>query len=343
MATNGEETERLRTRLQRPGAKCVIIPHISPDGDAAGSCSACMEALTRAGFECHILTCDFFPEDMRWMKHIKESISNEKHPKMCARLIAEADLIFMLDHNSTQREGKLEPLVAAAKAEKVMIDHHIDPSPADYRISDVRVSSTCELLYTVITAIWGKEFVNVDMANSLYAGINTDTGGFSHNSSRPQTYRIVADLLERGMDKEWVHRNLFQMNRLCRLRLNGYALLNKLTVHPDYPLAIIPITLDELNRYDFRDGDLEGLVNVPLSVANIDVSVQITQRKERVKLSFRSKGTIPVNEWAKAYFGGGGHLNAAGGQVDNTDIEAVVKQVYDTAEWFFATHQTSKV
>lgn len=158
----------------------------------------------------------------------------------------------------------------------------------------------------------------------------------SHNSSRPQTYRVIADLLERGLDKESVHHYLYQMNKLSRLRLIGNALLNKLTVHPDYPVALIPITLEELNTYNYQDGDLEGLVNIPLSVENIYVSVQITQRKERVKLSFRSKGAIPVNEWAKAHFNGGGHLNAAGGQMD-LPLDEVVKRVNETAAWFFET------
>ena len=96
----------------------------------------------------------------------------------------------------------------------------------------------------------------------------------------------------------------------------------------------MPITLEELNRYDYKDGDLEGLVNIPLSIHHICVSIQITERKERVKLSFRSKGEVPVNQWAKAFFNGGGHLNAAGGQM-NTSLEEVIKKVNETIPWFF--------
>mgnify|MGYP000839632216 FL=1 len=145
----------------------------------------------------------------------------------------------------------------------MIIDHHPDPEEAEYMISDIRVSSTCELLYTVITGIWGREAIDPDMANALYTGINTDTGGLSHNSSRPQTYRVIADLLELGLNKELVHHYLYQMNKLTRLRLIGHALLNKLTVNPDFPLAIIPITLEELEKYNYREGDLGGLVNIP--------------------------------------------------------------------------------
>lgn len=328
---------RLKQRLEQKNLKAVIIPHISPDGDAAGSCSALAEVFRQRGIEGHILTCDYIPEYLRFLKNIPSALSYQDKPEECKRLIGEADLLFMLDHNTIRREGDLIPWVSAFSGEKVMIDHHPDPEEADYVISDVRVSSTCELLYTVITAIWGKQVISADISNALYTGINTDTGGLSHNSSRPQTYRVIADLLELGLDKAWVHEKLYQTNKLSRLRLVGNVLLNKLTVNPDFPVALLPITLGELEKYNYRDGDLEGLVNIPLSVENIFVSVQITQRKEKVKLSFRSKGAIPVNEWAKAHFNGGGHLNAAGGQM-NLPLEKVIERVNETTAWFFETY-----
>lgn len=329
-----EVLEKLKVRLSDSSLKTIIIPHISADGDAAGACSAFCGALMQAGIGCHILTCDFFPEYLRWLDHIPAAVSFQESPELCKRLVAEADLIFMLDHNTIKREGDLELLVASFRGERVIIDHHPEPDKMDYVISDTRVSSTCELLYTVIRYIWGKQVIDPSIANALYTGINTDTGGLSHNSSRPETYQVIADLLELGLNKEYVHERLYQMNRLSRLRLLGNALLNKLTTDPHYPLALIPITLEELERYGYKDGDLEGLVNIPLSVENILVSIQITQRKERVKLSFRSKGKIPVNEWAKAHFNGGGHLNAAGGQMDQP-MEVVLRKVQETTDWFF--------
>lgn len=328
------EIGRLKQRLEEKGLKAVIIPHISPDGDAVGSCSALAEALQQAGIEWHILTCDYIPEYLRFLKHIPDVISYQDRPEVCRSFIREVDLIFMLDHNTVKREGDLEPWVSEATADRVIIDHHPDPDHQQIVISDTQVSSTCELLYTVISAIWGKERITSDMANSLYTGINTDTGGLSHNSARPETYRIIADLLELGLNKAYIHEQIYQMNNLSRLRLIGNVLLNKLQVNSHYPVAIMPITKNELEKYDYKDGDLEGLVNIPLSVHHISVSVQITERKERVKLSFRSKGNIPVNEWAKAFFNGGGHLNAAGGQM-NLPLEKVVEKVNETIPWFF--------
>lgn len=320
--------------------KVVIIPHISPDGDAVGSCSALSEVLRMAGVEQHILTCDYIPEYLRFLKNIPTAISFQDKPEECKRLIAEAEMIFMLDHNTVKREGDMESYVSAATADRVIIDHHPEPDKQAWVISDTRVSSTCELLYTVITQIWGRTAITPDIANALYTGINTDTGGLSHNSSRPETYRIIAELLEAGLDKAYIHERIYQMNNLSRLRLIGNTLLNKLQVSSQYPVAIMPITREELEKYNYKDGDLEGLVNIPLSVHNVCVSIQITERKEKVKLSFRSKGNIPVNEWAKKWFNGGGHLNAAGGQM-GLPLEEVVKKVLETTPLFFEQLKTN--
>lgn len=326
--------EDLKLRLSGENLKTVIIPHISPDGDAAGACSALSQVLHSVGIECFILTCDYFPDYLKFLKNIPSAISFQERSIECKTLIENADIIFMLDHNTVKREGDLEPFVTAASGMRVMIDHHPGPDKQDLVISDTQVSSTCELLYTIISKIWGRGVITPDMANSLYTGINTDTGGLSHNSSRPEIYRIIADLLEAGLDKAYIHEQIYQTNNLSRLRLIGNVLLNKLQVNPEYPVAIMPITQEELNRYNYKDGDLEGLVNIPLSVRDICVSIQITERKERVKLSFRSKGNIPVNEWSKAFFNGGGHLNAAGGQMD-LSLEEVIQKVNETTPWFF--------
>ncbi len=326
--------EQLKIRLSDDSVKTVIIPHISPDGDAVGSCSALSETLCRCGIECRILTCDYIPEYLRFLKHIPDAISYQDRPEVCKRLIAEADIIFMLDHNTVKREGDLEAWVSASPADRVIIDHHPAPDKQQLVISDIRVSSTCELLYAVIVRIWGKEMFTPDIANALYTGINTDTGGLNHNSSRPETYRIIADLLELGLDKAYIHERIYQMNNLSRLRLIGNTLLNKLQVSEHYPVAVMSITAEELEKYNYKDGDLEGLVNIPLSVHRVCVSVQITERKEKVKLSFRSKVNIPVNEWAKKWFNGGGHLNAAGGQMEHP-MDSVVKRLWETAPLFF--------
>lgn len=327
-------TERLKEILGKQGVKVVIIPHISPDGDASGACSALWQVMDKLGISCHLMTCDYFPDYLKWMKRIPDSVSYQQHPIRCKRWLEEADVLFMLDHNTMAREGDLEPLTREYKGKVVMIDHHPDPDAVDLCISDPSMSSTCELLFNVIRETWGEKFIDRNVANSLYAGISTDTGGLNHNSSRPETYRVIADLLALGLDKNYVHEQLYQKNSLSRLRLTGNCLLNKLAVDENFPVAIIPITLQELEEFHYKDGDLEGLVNIPLSVEDVLVSVQITERKDRVKLSFRSKGDIPVNLWAKTHFNGGGHLNAAGGHMP-LPLEDAIQKLKDTTGWFF--------
>lgn len=326
--------DALKKMVGEKGMKAVIVPHISPDGDAAGACSALWQVMDKLGLECHLMTCDYFPDYLKWLKKIPESVSYQQHPIRCKRWLQDADILFMLDHNTKSREGDLEPFTREFKGKVVMIDHHPDPEEVNLCISDTSVSSTCELLYEVITVAWGKKIIDKDIANALYTGISTDTGGLSHNSSHPRTYMVIAHLLELGLEKAYVHRELYQKNSLSRLRLTGNCLLNKLEVDENFPVAIIPVTQQELEQYHYKDGDLEGLVNIPLSVENVLVSVQVTERKDRVKLSFRSKGDIPVNLWAKTHFNGGGHLNAAGGQMQ-LPIEEVVRRLRETSGWFF--------
>jgi len=327
--------ERIKRKFVDPQkVKAVIIPHISPDGDAAGACSALWQVLDKVGVKSQLITCDYIPDYLKWLKRIPDAISFQNRRKECFQWLQEANVLFMLDHNTVAREGDLEPYTRRFRGYVIMIDHHPEPESASFQISNVQVSSTCELLYSFITAIWGEEMIDPDIANSLYTGISTDTGGLNHNSSRPETYYIIARLLKAGMNKEYVHDQLYQRNTLSRLRLTGNCLLNKLQLDEQLPLATIPITLNELEQYNYKDGDLEGLVNIPLSIENVQVSVQITERKEKVKLSFRSKGDIPVNVWAKEHFNGGGHLNAAGGQMP-LPLEQAIQKVHDTAPWFF--------
>ncbi|MDR2414662.1 MAG: DHH family phosphoesterase [Odoribacteraceae bacterium] len=332
-----EIIEKLRQRLEDDSLKIAIIPHISADGDAAGACSALWQVFDRVGKQARVLTCDYFPDYLKWLKRLPDAISFQKHPGECAKWLQEAGMLCMIDHNTFTREGDLEPFTRHFQGDVLMIDHHPDPIEVAYRFSDTRVSSTCELLYLLVTRLWGKEIINADIANALYTGITTDTGGFSHNSSNPRTYRVVAELLALGLDKDQVFDRLYQRNTLSRLRLEGHCLLNKMTIEEPYPLAIIPITLQELEEFHFKDGDLEGVVNMPLSIEEILVSVQVTERKERVKFSFRSKGEIPVNIWARHFFNGGGHRNAAGGQLD-LPLDVCLKKLRESAAWFFSEY-----
>ncbi len=326
--------EQLRDLLNGGVKRAVIIPHISPDGDAMGSCGALSLLLDKLGIQNQILICDSVPEYLQFLPKARTVVSNRVDPELCESYMMAADVLFMMDHNNPDREGELQLLNEAFMGKKVMIDHHLEPSPVDITISEPESPATCMLLYKVIKAIWGKEIISADMANALYAGINTDTGNFNHAASDPELYRTVADLLEQGLDRDYVYANIYQVSSLDKLRLTGNVILNDLQIHPDYPIAVIPVSLNELEHFHYKDGDLEGVVNIPLSIAAVKVSVLITERKDKVKISMRSKGDIPVNVWCEKYFNGGGHKNASGGKLEVSFAEAI-ELVNGTVREFF--------
>lgn len=329
------EIEKLRGLMAEGKVKrAVIIPHISPDGDAMGSCGALSMMLDKLAIHNQILICDSVPAYLQFLPKARSVISNRQEPELCQSYMMAADVLFMMDHNHPDREGELQPLTEAFMGKKVMIDHHLEPSPVDITISEAGNPATCMLLYKVIKTIWGKEVITPDMANALYAGISTDTGNFNHSAKDPELYRTVADLLEQGLDRDYVYSNIYQVATLDKLRLTGNVILNDMQVRSDYPIAIIPVSLQELEHYNYKDGDLEGVVNIPLSISDVKVSVMITERKDKVKISMRSKGDIPVNLWCEKYFNGGGHRNASGGRLDIPFAEAI-ELVNSTVPEFF--------
>jgi len=203
----------------------------------------------------------------------------------------------------------------------------------DIMFSRIDVTSTCEMVYEFIVAMTGVEAVTKDIATGIYVGINTDTGGLSYNSSFPQTYRIVASLIEIGIDKPFIHEMIYNTFSEDRLRLMGYCLNTKMKVIPECQAAIISLTKKEMEQFNYKDGDTEGFVNIPHGMQAVSLSILITEKKDKVKLSFRSKGEYPINKLAADYFNGGGHRNAAGGALE-LPIEEVEQKLIDVLPIF---------
>jgi len=313
----------------------ALITHKDPDGDAIGSALAWCNVLQNAGHQVSVITPNEVPGNLRWMLLNHLIIEHDKNSYQAIEKIEKAGLILYLDFNSLSRTGNLAEKLNASKAVKVMIDHHPFPENeiADVIISNTLVSSTCELSYFVMNFLGIS--INRKIAECLYAGIVSDTGMLGHNSSNPDLYRTVASLLEAGVDKNAVHQRLFHNYSLNRTRLFGHALCNKLEVLPSGKAALISLSNIELDSFGALPGDLEGLVNFPLSIEGIEVSALVTERHNGyVKLSFRSNGQIPVNKYSGCYFSGGGHDNAAGGQYSGALVDAV-KLFKETVEHFF--------
>jgi phosphoesterase RecJ-like protein len=225
----------------------------------------------------------------------------------------------MLDFNQSNRLGEAEETVKSSGAKKIIIDHHLNSSDfSDLLISDPSKCSTSELLHLIITILNNGIFLNKSYAEAIYVGIVTDTGNFDHGSYTGNTFRTIADLLDTGIDKERIFNLVFNNFSTDRMRLQGYAIDYRMVVIEEYGVAYIYLSKDDLKKYNYRKGDTEGFVNLPLSISGINFSALFIEKEGYVKLSFRSKGSYPVSEFAEKYFDGGGHRNASGGDYSDT-------------------------
>ncbi|MCU0362203.1 MAG: bifunctional oligoribonuclease/PAP phosphatase NrnA [Bacteroidales bacterium] len=307
-------TKQLSEYFLAPG-NILLICHINPDGDAIGSQLALYHYLKSMGRSVDMISPNNLQEFLRWMDGAGEIRIFTKERTLCRDIISRAGVIVLLDFNNTGRMGEAEEYVKKSAAAKVIIDHHLDPSDfGDLLISDPGVCSTAELVHRIVTAVNGSRFINKAYAEALYVGIVTDTGNFEHGAYGPDTFRTVADILESGIDRDRILDLVYNNFSADRLRLQGYVLATKMIVLPEYRTAYMTLTRDELKRFNHVKGDTEGFVNMPLSVKGVVFSALFIEKEGFVKLSFRSKGKIPTNEFATRYFNGGGHLNASGGE-----------------------------
>ena len=305
----------------------LITCHKSPDGDAIGSCLGWAEYLRSRGKEPTIVVPDQFPDFLMWLPNTEKIVRYDKHKEKCDMLFKIADLIFCLDFNATSRVSDMEPALVGSPAPKVLIDHHLDPTvPAVLSISHPEACSTCELVFRIAWQMNGFQSLGRQFAIPVYCGMMTDTGGFLYNSSRPEIYFIIGELLTKHIDKDRIYRNVYHNYSEDRIRLMGYVMYEKLTYLPEYHTAYYTINKDELRRFHFIKGDAEGLVNIPQQIKGLRLSISLredTEKKNLIWVSLRSVDQFPCNKMASEFFNGGGHLNASGGHLDMTMEEAV--------------------
>jgi phosphoesterase RecJ-like protein len=210
----------------------------------------------------------------------------------------------------------------------VLIDHHLEPEQfADFTLWNTKASSTAELVYQLISRLDPENGIDLPIAECIYAGILTDTGGFRHPTTSRNVHIIIADLLNYGVDASRIHKLIYDTSTESRIRFLGYVLEQKLVVLQEYHCAFIVINKEELERFHSETGDTEGFVNYALSIEGIVMGAVIIDRTEAIKMSFRSVGDFSVNEFARKHFEGGGHKNAAGGKSDETLEETVARFV----------------
>jgi bifunctional oligoribonuclease and PAP phosphatase NrnA len=307
--------------------KVVVTTHQKPDADAMGSSLALYHFLKQFGHSVTVVSPTNWASFLNWMPGCKTVLDFEAPNDKAKLAIAAADWIFCLDFNTLNRTKRMEEMLMAAKAEKILIDHHREPQTEVfvYGISDIGKSSTAEMIYDFIMQSGNEERITNEIATCIYAGAMTDTGSFRFPSTTASVHKMVAHLKERGLEHSHVHEELYDNFLESRFRFIGNVLLNRMEIFYEYNTALIAVPQADLIKFDMRTGDTEGLVNFPLSIKGIKMAAIIIDRGEERKSSFRSKGGFDVNTFARKYFNGGGHFNAAGG-FNKEPLEEVVEK-----------------
>ena len=313
--------------------KAVITAHQKPDGDAMGSTLGLYHFLKQLGHEVTVISPTNWAQFLDWMPGVDQVIDFEANKNEASEIVAAADYVFCLDFNILHRTKHLEPIIRDAKALKILIDHHQQPDTPSfaYGISDVKMSSTCEMVYDFIVQSGHSNLINIDIATCLYTGLMTDTGSFRFPSTTASVHKIVAHLKELGLQHAKIHENIYDNSTEGRLKFMGNAFLNRMIVLPEFKTAIMAIPKTDIYKFDLKTGDTEGLVNYLLSIEGIKFAAIVIDREEERKWSFRSKGNFDVNIFARTHFEGGGHANAAGGRssksVDDTlnDFKTIIE------------------
>lgn len=321
-----QNLESFKELLSTP-KKVVITTHHKPDADALGSSLGLAGCLKKLDHEVKVITPTDYPDFLTWMEGNDEVIIfNEGNEEKSAQLIKDADMIFCLDFSNLNRINELGDMVRASGATKVLIDHHLDPEKfSDYEHWSIDAAATAQLIYTLLEDMSMLSLIDTNIAEALYAGIMTDTGNFKHSNTTKEVFHICAELIGYGAEVSKISKLVYDTNSLDRVKFLGYALHKKLVVRLEYSTAYLAVTTEELKRFNSKTGDTEGLVNYALSIKGVKLAAVIIDRGEGVKISFRSIGDFSVNEFARKYFNGGGHRNAAGGKSD-LPLEETIKK-----------------
>ena len=339
------KNQLLQTKKQIEKAqKIIIVTHLSPDGDAMGSSLGLYHYLLSMGKDVRVVVPNAFPYFLKWMDGVKDVVVNTYIPTVAEAMIRNADLIFCLDFNTLKRIGVLGDHVEQSAAKKILIDHHLDPDESfDVVISYSKISSTCEIVFRLMVQMdGGLEKISGVIAECIYTGMMTDTGGFTYNSNDPEIFEIISLLLKKGVDRDLIYRNVFNNYSDQRFRLLGYTLSQRMKIYPERKASLIYLTKEDQQQFTLTKGDTDGFVNYPLSIKGILFSVFIREDGELTKISLRSQGDFPCNKFAADYFNGGGHLNASGGEFYG-EIEDAISLFEEGLEKYAEILQNSSI
>ena len=321
-----DECARLQ-QLINDATNIVVCCHVHPDGDAIGSSLGWADYLRHLGKDPKMIIPDMMPDFLQWMPNTEKIIRYDRHQQHADLLIACADLIFCLDMNAASRTDLMAASLQKSKAKRVVIDHHLDADMnAALLVAQPEMSSTCEIVFRLVWQMGAFDMLGRHFAAPVYCGMMTDTGAFTFNSNNPDIFFIICQLLTKGIDKDKIYRQVYHNYSEDRLRLVGYILYRKLEVFPQQKAAFFALSKEEQHRFHFIKGDAEGIVNMPLQMKGLQLSISLREDTEIancIRVSLRSVDQFPCNKMAECYFNGGGHLNASGGRLACSLEEAV--------------------
>lgn len=311
----------------------VITTHQKPDADALGSSLGWSGYLKKLGHRVQVVSPSDYPKFLHWLPDNESVISyNQHNAQEITHIVAQADLICLLDFSCYKRLEQVSDIFEQANKPTLLVDHHIDPKiKPTYDYHDVTAAATSQLIYELIVEMGDATLLDAHIGEALYAGILTDTGSFKHPCTTKRVHQIAGELLDLGVNTSKIHNRIYDNNSQERLRFLGYVLSEKLRVLPEYRVAYITISHEELKKFHSQTGDTEGVVNYALSIEGMVMAAIMIERADGVKLSFRSIGNFSVNEFSNRYFGGGGHKNAAGG-ISTLNLAETEKKFLDLVQ-----------
>lgn len=308
--------------------KVVIVSHVNPDGDAIGSSLALYLYLKKLGSDVHVIVPNDYPSFLSWMPYIQDVLIYDKNVDEANKIMSEAELFCYLDFNTQSRTGVMHnDLCRYNSTPKILIDHHIGADISQFVacFSETEISSTSEMVAEFIKYQGFDNYLDDNIATNIIVGMITDTGTFSHSIFK-NTFSIFGDILSSTtVNYKKIHQNIYNTSTENRLRLLGFLINDRMTILEDYNTAIIYASKSDLERFNYQVGDTEGVVNYPLTIGNIKMSVLFTEKQDVIRLSLRSKDDFSVNDMSRKHFNGGGHLNAAGGTLYCSLEEAIEK------------------
>lgn len=331
------EIQQIKALLNSP-KDVVILSHRNPDGDAIGSSLALAHFLRKLRHIVTIVLPSECPTNFKYLPGFEDILIYDLNQDLARQKIEDAKLLFCLDFNALDRIDKLGENVQFSKADKIMIDHHLDPEPfADFVISDTGASSTCELVHIFMQDLEMGHLIDPSIGGCILTGIITDTGSFKYGT-RSQTYETAASLKSIGVDDYSIQNHIFNSLREKHLRLLGHCLANRMEVFEEHNAAMIYLTKQDYKDFNIQRGDTEGVVNYMLMMEQIQVAAFIMEQPSIVKISLRSKNDVDVQQFAAKHFNGGGHKNASGGSA-----YARLEDVLDRFRKLVSTIQTSTI